>query len=49
MRRLIATVVLAVVTALAVAPVRRKLIEFFTRVNGTWVGIPKMPAGKRAS
>lgn len=35
--------VVAVVGALGAAPVRRKLVEWFTRVNGTWVGVPPVP------
>lgn len=35
--------VVALGLALAVAPARRKLVEWLTRVNGTWVGIPEMP------
>lgn len=34
---------LVVPVALAIAPARRKVVELFTRVNGTWVGIPEMP------
>ena len=37
----------AATLALAVAPARRKVVEWFTRVNGTWVGIPEMPRSDR--
>ena len=36
-------VALGLALAVVVAPARRKLVEWLTRVNGTWVGIPEMP------
>lgn len=37
----------AVTVAFAVAPARRKIVEWFTRINGTWVGIAEMPTSDR--